>query len=151
MPLVRGAGYRVDRHAKTPQLKECAFHSIRLACTVTPSVMHHLASVIKTVEVGGHTLIHPYTLAFSSVRVGFDYAVHCLKSGLTNNSYCRVLSYAARHGLTRLGWKTATGFPFPRPVSRTVRVLWSSQTSYSLFQGKRPTPAPPRLLPYGTL
>ena len=48
--------------------------------------MHHLASVIKTVEVGGHTLIHPYTLAFSSVRVGFDYAVHCLKSGLTNNS-----------------------------------------------------------------
>ena len=77
MPLVSGAGYRVDRHAKTPQLKECAFHSIRLACTVTPSVMHHLASVIKTVEVGGHTLYHPYTLAFSSVRVGFDYAVHC--------------------------------------------------------------------------
>ena len=83
--------------------------------------MHHLANVIKTVEVGGYTLYHPYTLAFNSVRVGFDYAVHCLQSGLTNNSYCRVLSYAARHGLTRLGWKTATGSPFPRPVSRTDR------------------------------
>ncbi len=48
-------------------------------------------------DTGGHTLIHHYTLAFSSVRVGFDYVVHCLKLGYLKFN-AAVISFAARYG-----------------------------------------------------
>ena len=81
--------------------------------------------MIKTVEVGGHTLIQ-------SLRDLESGAL--LKSGSTNNSR-QSASLRRRRGLSRLGWRTATGFPFPRPVSHTVQVHWSSPNLYSLFQG----------------